>query len=84
MQFIQVKDDIIIMVTAVQALNVHKASKQTLQDGKEVDVKAFVSIMLAMNTINIQYDTDEEARTTYEAIKRIISDYQQTIAIKGV
>lgn len=72
MQFIRLKGDIVIFIKAIQAINIHPAAKQTLPDGKEVDSKPVISVMLAMNAINVQYETDEEARAQYEAILKCL------------
>jgi hypothetical protein len=83
MQFIQVKDDIIVLITAIQALNIHKGGKQKVAEDKEIETKPCVSIMLTMNAINVSYDTEGEARATYEAIKKVLTDYQPSIEVKG-
>lgn len=68
MRFIRLKDDIVIFVKNIQAINIAKAGKQKMQDGTLVDTKPIVSVMLTMNSINTQFDTDEQARAQYEAI----------------
>jgi hypothetical protein len=72
MQFIRLKDDILIFVRAIQAVNIHKSGKTKLADGTEVDTKPVISVMLAMNAINVQYDTDEEACAQYAAIIKVL------------
>lgn len=75
MQYIKLKDDIVVMVKAIQAVNIHKGGKQTLPDGKEIDVKPTLSVMLPMNAINVQYDSEGDARANYEAILKILGEH---------
>ncbi len=72
MQFIRLKDDVVVFVKNIQAINIHKGGIVKNQQGEDVETKPVVSVMLNMNSINAQFDTEAEARAQYEAILKAL------------